>query len=69
MLYIECGKKKCSNIFYWVKKKDLFGCFREEEIRDKDNETSLKEEGGKSHRNRKLQCFSIYAMHAFSFAF
>ena len=24
---IECGKR-CSNIFYWVKK-DLFGCFRE----------------------------------------
>ena len=34
-----------SNIFYWVKK-DLFGCFRIEEIRDKYNETSLKEEGG-----------------------
>ena len=27
---------------YWVKK-DLFGCFRIEEIRDKDNETGLKE--------------------------
>ena len=34
-----------SNIFYWVKK-DLFGCFRIEEIRDKDNETGLKEGGG-----------------------
>ena len=33
-----------SNIFYWVKK-DLFGCFRIEEIRDNDNETSLKEGG------------------------
>jgi hypothetical protein len=30
---------------YWVKK-DLFGCFRIEEIRDKDNATSLKEGGG-----------------------
>ena len=30
---------------YWVKK-DLFGCFRIEEIREKDNETSLKEGGG-----------------------
>ena len=30
---------------YWVKK-DLFGCFRIEEIRDKDNETGLKEGGG-----------------------
>ena len=29
----------------WVKK-DLFGCFRIEEIRDKDNETGLKERGG-----------------------
>ena len=30
---------------YWVKK-DLFGCFRIEEIRDKNNETSLKEGEG-----------------------
>ena len=29
---------------YWVKK-DLFGCFRIEEIRDKNNETGLKEGG------------------------
>ena len=37
---IEC----CKSIKYidWVKK-DLFGCFRMEEIRDKDNETGLKE--------------------------
>ena len=34
---------KVSNIFYWVKK-DLFGCFRIEEIRDKHNEIGLKEE-------------------------
>ena len=34
-----------SNIFYWVKK-DLFGCFRIEEIRDNNNETGLKEGGG-----------------------
>ena len=34
-----------SNIFYWIKK-DLFGCFKIKEIRDKDNETSLKERGG-----------------------
>ena len=27
-------------------KNDMFGCFRIEEIRDKDNETGLKEEGG-----------------------
>jgi len=30
---------------YWVKK-DLFECFRIEEIRDKDNGTGLKEGGG-----------------------
>ena len=30
-------------------KKNLFGCFRIEEIRDKDNETGLKD--GKSNRN------------------
>ena len=29
----------------WVKK-DLFGCFRTEEIRDKNNGTGLKEGGG-----------------------
>ena len=34
-----------SKYIYWVKK-DLFGCFRIEEIRDKDNETGLKERGG-----------------------
>ena len=39
----ECGKI-CSNIFIGLKN-DLFGCFKIEEIRDKDNETGLKEEG------------------------
>ena len=37
-----------SNIFIGLKK-DLFGCFRIDEIRDKDNETGLKEGG--CHRN------------------
>ncbi len=37
--------KDVQNIFYNVKKKDLFGCFRIEEIRDNDNKTSLKERG------------------------
>ena len=37
--------KKKSKYIYWVKN-DLFGCFRIEEIRDKDNETGLKEGGG-----------------------
>ena len=38
-----CGKRV--KYIYWVKK-DLFGCFRIEEIRDNANETSLKEAGG-----------------------
>ena len=43
---------------YWVKK-DLFGCFRIEEIRDKDNEIGLKERGGIEMSTTVL---SIYAM-------
>ena len=39
-----CGKR-CQNVFIGLKK-DLFGCFRIEEIREKDNETGLKEGGG-----------------------
>ena len=46
--------KRCSNIFYWVKK-DLFGCFRIEEIRDNDNVTGLKEGGGIEMSN--YSCF------------
>ena len=39
--------KRCQNIFYWVKKKDLFGVFLDiEEIHDKDNGTGWKEGGG-----------------------
>jgi hypothetical protein len=37
---IEC--KRCPNIFITLKK-DLFGCFRIENIRDNKNETGLKE--------------------------
>ena len=33
-------------IYLYGLKKDLFGCFRIEEIRDKDNETGLKEGRG-----------------------
>ena len=52
-----------SNIFYWVKKKDLFWVVLEiEEIRDKDNETGLKE----GRRNRNVNLHSIYAMHSLS---
>ena len=35
-----------SKYIYWVKKRLVWGCFRIEEIRDKDNETGLKEGGG-----------------------
>jgi hypothetical protein len=41
---IMCGKR-CQNIFYWVKKKTCLGVLDIEEIRDKDNETGLKEGG------------------------
>ena len=47
-----------SNIFIGL---DLFGCFRIEEIRDKDNETGLKE-GGVIEMSTTV--LSIYAMHA-----
>ena len=50
-----------SNIFIRLKK-DLFGCFRIEEIRDKDNATGLKEGGG--NRNVNLQCFPYTRLHA-----
>ena len=51
--------KRCQIYIYWVKK-DLFGCFRIEKIRDKDNETDLKEGGGIEMSTTVL---SIYAMH------
>ena len=35
--------KKSIKIYLYGLKKDLFGCFRIEEIRDKDNEIGLKE--------------------------
>ena len=50
--------KDVKNI-YWVKK-DLFECFRIEEIRDKANETGLKE-GGEIEMSTTV--LSIYAMH------
>ena len=56
---IECGKR-CQNILIGLKK-ELFGCFRIEEICDKDNETGLKEGGGIEILTTVL---SIYAMHA-----
>ena len=48
-------------IYFIGLKKDLFGYFRIEEIRDKYNETGLKEGGGIEMSTTVL---SIYAMHA-----
>ena len=56
-----CKSVKC---IYYVKKKDLFGCFIIEEERDKDNETGLKEGGVIKMSTTVL---SIYAMHSFAF--
>ena len=64
--YIECVVKDVKIYIYWVKKKDLFGCFRIEEIRDKDNATGLKEGGGIEMSTTVL---SIYAIARSSFAF
>ena len=55
-----------SIIFIGLKKKLVWVVFRIEEIRAKDNETGLKE--GRRNRNVNYKCFSIYAMHALSFA-
>jgi len=38
--------KRCQNIFYWVKKRLVWVVLDIEEIREKDNETGLKERGG-----------------------
>ena len=48
-------------IYFIGLKKELFGCFRIEEIRDKGNETGLKE-GGVIEMS--IYSASIYAMHA-----
>ena len=53
-----------SNIFIGLKK-DLFGCFRIDEIRAKYNETGVKEGEGIEMSTTVL---SIYAMHALSSA-
>jgi hypothetical protein len=49
-----------SKYIYWIKKRLVWGCFRIEEERGKNNETGLKEERG--YRNVKLQVLSIYAI-------
>ena len=51
--------KRCTNIFYWVKKRLVWDVFRIEKIRDKDNKTGLKKGGG-----IEILITSIYAMHA-----
>ena len=56
--------KDVKNIFIGLKK-NLFECFRIEEIRDKGNETGLKEGGG--NRNLKYTVLSIYAIAPLSF--
>ena len=59
--------KRCQNIFYRVKKRLVFGCFRIEEVRDKDNETGLKEGGG-----IEIEIYSAFPytrLHSLSFAF
>ena len=38
--------KRCSNIFYWVKKRLVWVVLDIEEIHDKNNEIGLKEGGG-----------------------
>ena len=54
-----------SKYIYWVKK-DLFGCFRIEEIRDKDNETGLKR--GRRYKNRNYSApFAMLAPSLFVF--
>ena len=55
-----------SNIYYWVKK-DLFGCFTIEVIRDNDNETGLKE--GERIEMSTTSCYSIYANASLSIRF
>ena len=51
----ECVKDV--KIYFIGLKKDLFGCFRIEEIRDKNNATGLKR--GRSHRNVNYSAFHI----------
>ena len=50
--------KRCPNICIGLKK-DLFGCFRIEEIRDKDNETGLKEGEGIEMSTTVLSIYAI----------
>ena len=51
--------KRCQNIFYWVKKRLGWVVFRIEEIRDKHNETGLKEGGGIEMSTTVLSIYAI----------
>ena len=51
----------------YIVKNDMFGCFRIEEIRDKDTETGLKE--GRRNRNVNYSAFPYTHLHSLSFAF
>ena len=56
-----------SNIFIGLKK-DLFGCFKIEEIRDNGNETGLKEGGGIEIENLQVLSY-IRDARSLSFVF
>ena len=53
--------KRCQNIFIGLKKTCL-GCFRIEEIRDKDNEIDLKEGGGIEIESTVLSIYAIASL-------
>ena len=57
-------KVKDVKIYLYGLKKDLFGCFRIEEIRDNDNETGLKEGGGIEMSNYSAFHYAMHALFA-----
>ena len=59
----ECGKKM-SKYIYWVKKKTCLGVLDIEEIREKDNETGLKERGGIKIETVNYSAFPYTRLHA-----
>ena len=66
MIIVEQSVVKDVQIYFIGLKKDLFGCFRIEEERGKNNETGLKEERVIEMSTTVL---SIYAIASLSFAF
>ena len=59
--------KRCQ-IYLIGLKKDLFGCFRIEEIRDKDNETGLKEGEGTEMSTTVLSIYAMLALFALKYS-